>query len=83
MSYCVCLVSVFCLFRVYVSGRAFCQAVSACGSGLFSDRLFVRISVFVHQLSVCALEIVIRLVGFRTCFRLSCIFSVFERFLQM
>ena len=33
--------SVFCLFRVYASGRAFCQAVSARGSVVFSDRLFV------------------------------------------
>ena len=52
--------SVFRLFRVYVSGRAFCQAVNERGSVLCSDKLSVWISVFVHQLPVCALEIVIR-----------------------
>ena len=42
VSYCVCLASVLCLFRVYLC-RAFSQAASVRGSVFFSDRLlFVK-----------------------------------------
>ena len=72
MSHCVCSVSAFCLFRVYVSGRAFSHAVSLRGSGYLRDRLlFVMCTTIIH-------------VRFRIFYYyLSCIFPAFARLLQI